>query len=71
MQNGFVEIFNGKMRDQSLNETLFCNLAHVRAMIEAWLTDCNTERPHSALGYQTATGFAMHPTNRNRPPQKA
>ncbi len=53
MQNGFVESFNGRMRDELLNETLFRNLAHARDLIAAWVTDYNTARPHSALGYQT------------------
>ena len=62
MQNGFVESFNGRMRDEFLNETLFRNLAHVRDLITAWVTDYNTARPHSALGYQTPAGFALHLT---------
>ena len=62
MQNGFVESLNGRMRDEFLNETLFRNLAHARALIAAWVTDYNTARPHSALGYQTPAGFALHLT---------
>jgi putative transposase len=62
MQNGFVESFNGRMRDEFLNETLFRNLGHARDLIAAWITDYNTERPHSALGYQTPAGFALHLT---------
>ncbi|MCQ0970120.1 IS3 family transposase [Paracoccus sp. TK19116] len=62
MQNGFVESFNGRMRDEFLNETLFRNLSHARALIAQWVTDYNTERPHSALGYQTPAGFALHLT---------
>jgi transposase InsO family protein len=60
MQNGFVESFNRRMRDELLNETLFRDLAHARDLIAAWVTDYNTERPHSALGYQTRAGFALH-----------
>ena len=60
MQNGFVESFNGRMRDEFLNETLFRNLVHTRDLIAAWVTDYNTARPHSALGYQTPAGFALH-----------
>lgn len=60
MQNGFVESFNGRMRDEFLNETLFRNIAHARDLIAEWVTDYNTERPHSALGYQTPAGFALH-----------
>jgi len=59
MQNVFVESYNGRMRDEFLNETLFRNLAHARDLITAWVTDYNTERPHSALGYQTPAGFAL------------
>ena len=62
MQNGFVESFNGRMRDEFLNETLFRNLAHARDLIAAWVTDYNTARPHSALGYQTPAGFALNLT---------
>ncbi len=53
MQNGFVESFNGRMRDELLNETLFHGLRHVRSDIARWIADYNTERPYSALGYQT------------------
>ncbi len=58
MQNGFVESFNGRMRDEILNETMFRTMAHARALIRAWTDDCNEERPHSALGYQTPKAFA-------------
>jgi len=53
MQNGFMEAFNGRMRDELLNESLFRGLDDARAQIAAWVADYNTERPHSALGYQT------------------
>ena len=59
MQNGFVESFNGRMRDELLNETLFRNLAHARVAIAAWANDYNTERPHSALDYQTPVAYAQ------------
>jgi len=58
MQNGFVESFNGRMRDELLNETLFHNLAQARVVISAWANDYNTERPHSALGYETPVAYA-------------
>ncbi len=58
MQNGFVESFNGRMRDELLNETMFRNLAHARIVIAAWAADCNTERPHSALDYQAPADYA-------------
>ena len=62
IQNGFVESFNGRMRDEFLNETLFRNLTHAREIIMAWVIDYNTARPHSALGYQSPTGVALYLT---------
>ena len=58
MQNGYVESFNGKMRDELLNETLFFSLDQARKLINAWVGDYNTSRPHSALNYQTPAAFA-------------
>nr|ALG05363.2 transponase B2 [uncultured bacterium 5H7] len=58
MQNGYVESFNGRMRDELLNETLFLSLDHARVVIAAWADDYNRERPHSALGYETPAAFA-------------
>ena len=49
MQNGFVESFNGRLRDECLNEHLFANLRHARALIGAWRDDYNHHRPHSSL----------------------
>ena len=53
MQNGFCESFNGRMRDELLNETLFFGLDHARTAITEWVDDYNERRPHSALGYLT------------------
>jgi len=58
MQNGFVESFNGRMRDELLNETLFLDLDQARQLIGAWVADYNTARPHSSLGYQTPVAYA-------------
>jgi putative transposase len=58
MQNGFVESFNGRMRDELLNETLFFGLDHARQVISEWVADYNTGRPHSSLAYQTPAAFA-------------
>tara|TARA_B100001939_G_C16876116_1_gene588742 strand:+ start:325 stop:1221 length:897 start_codon:yes stop_codon:yes gene_type:complete len=49
MQNGFVESFNGRLRDECLNETLFSSLRHARIVLAAWRHDYNHVRPHSAL----------------------
>ncbi len=57
-QNAFIENFNGRLRDELLNETLFPSLHHARATLAAWRTDYNTERPHSRLGWQTPAEFA-------------
>lgn len=57
MQNGYVESFNGRMRDELLKETLFLSLDHARVVI-AWADDYNQERPHPALGYETPAAFA-------------
>jgi putative transposase len=58
MQNGYIESFNGRMRDELLNETLFLDLDQARQLISAWVTDYNTARPHSSLGYQTPAAYA-------------
>ena len=60
MQNGFCESFNGRMRDELLNETLFFGLDHARTKITHWISDYNQRRPHSALGYQTSTAYAAN-----------
>jgi len=52
-QNAYIESFNGKFRDECLNEHWFQSLAHAQAIIQAWRTDYNEQRPHSMLGYQT------------------
>ncbi len=58
MQNGFCESFNGRMRDELLNESLFFGLDHARSAIAEWKEDFNTARPHSSLGYQTPAAYA-------------
>mgnify|MGYP001138680537 FL=1 len=58
MQNGYVESFNGRMRDELLNATLFMSLAHARVEIAAWVENYNRERPHSSLGYAIPAAFA-------------
>jgi hypothetical protein len=58
VQNAFIESFNGKFRDECLNENWFMSLAETREKIEAWRKDYNPSWPHSALGYQTPEEFA-------------
>ena len=57
-QNGYVESFNGRMRDELLNETLFLSMGHARDILAEWVDDYNTERPHSSLDYATPAAFA-------------
>jgi putative transposase len=57
-QNAFVESFNGRLRDELLNETLFTSLAHARATLAAWRQDYNHVRPHGALGYMVPSLYA-------------
>ncbi|MBY3294391.1 IS3 family transposase [Rhizobium laguerreae] len=58
MQNGYVESFNGRMRDELLNESLFFGLDHARSAIAEWADDYNHFRPHSSLGYKPPADFA-------------
>lgn len=58
-QNGYVESFNGKLRDECLNVNWFENLWDARQKIAAWQREYNEERPHSSLGYQTPAAFAQ------------
>ena len=66
-QNGFVESFNGRMRDELLNESLFFGLDHARQKVAAWALDYNTRRPHSSIGYLTPEAFAASLTATGRP----
>ena len=59
MQNGYLESFNGKFRDECLNQHWFLNLDDARRLIEVWRDDYNTTRPHSALGQVAPTVFAQ------------
>ena len=57
-QNAYVESFNGRLRDECLNEHWFLNLDHARAIIEAWRRGYNEERPKKALGGLTPAAYA-------------
>jgi len=50
MQNALVESFNGRLRDECLNEHIFGNLAEARKIIESWRINYNTQRPHTSPG---------------------
>ena len=58
MQNGRVESFNGRLRDECLNANWFATLNEAREKIELWRAEYNSERPHSSLAYRTPEEFA-------------
>jgi putative transposase len=58
VENAYIESFNGKFRDECLNEHWFVNIAHARRVIESWRIEYNTERPHSSLGDRTPVEYA-------------
>ena len=58
IENAYVESFNGKFRDECLNEHWFVSIAEAQAVIEAWRVDYNTVRPHHSLGQQTPAAYA-------------
>lgn len=58
MENGYIESFHGKFREECLNEHWFLTLDDARETIESWRIDYNQVRPHSSLGYRTPKEFA-------------
>jgi putative transposase len=58
IENAFVDSFNGKFRDECLNQHWFASVAEARQLIEAWRVDYNTLRPHNALRGPTPEQFA-------------
>jgi putative transposase len=63
-QNAFIESFNGRLRDELLNETLFRSLPHARSILEAWRADYNGQRPHSRLKWLTPNAYAAQQPQR-------
>ena len=59
VQNAYIESFNGKFRDECLNEHWFERLEQAREIVEDWRRDYNEERPHSSLGDRTPREFAL------------
>ena len=70
IQNAFIESFNGRLRDECLNEHDFATFADVRQILNSWRDRYNTARPHKALGWRTpeefASSFAISQTIKNR-----
>jgi putative transposase len=60
-ENGYVESFNGKLRDELLARETFTTLTEARILIERWRREYNTVRPHSALGYRPPAPEAVRP----------
>ncbi|MDN7992217.1 IS3 family transposase [Burkholderia orbicola] len=58
VENAYIESFNGRFRDECLNEHWFVSMRHAKQLIEEWRIEYNTERPHSSLGYLTPAQFA-------------
>ena len=64
-QNAYIESFNGRLRDECLNEHWFLNLTHAQTLIETWRREYNEERPKKALGGLTPAAYARHLAERS------
>ena len=62
-ENGYIESFIGKMRDELLNREIFYTLSEARVLIESWRKHYNTKRPHSSIGYQPPAPETIKPQN--------
>jgi transposase InsO family protein len=60
-ENGYIESFNGKLRDELLNVEIFDTLFEAKVLVERWRRDYNTLRPHSSLGYRPPAPEAIEP----------
>lgn len=63
-QNAYIESFNGRLRDECLNEHWFVSLAHAKVVIEAWRQEYNEERPKKSLDGMTPSAYARHLANK-------
>jgi putative transposase len=71
VQNAFIESFNGKFRDECLNEHWFVTLQEAQVVIEAWRREYNEERTHSTLGDVTPMEFINNHQDRSQTPQES
>ena len=62
-ENGYIESFNGKLRDEVLNREIFDTLYEAKVLVERWRNAYNHKRPHSALGYRPPVPEAVLPPN--------
>ena len=60
-ENGYIESFNGKLRDELLNREIFDSLWEAKVLIERWRVEYNCRRPHSSLGYRPPAPEAIEP----------
>jgi len=60
-ENGYIESFNGKLRDELLEREIFDTLWEAKILIERWRIEYNTRRPHSSLGYRPPAPEAIEP----------
>ena len=67
-ENGYIESFNGKFRDELLNLEIFDTLYEAKVLVERWRWEYNTIRPHSSLGYRPPTPEAIKPRWIEKPP---
>jgi len=66
-ENGYIESFNARIRDELLNRELFLSVTEAQWVIDRWRNDYNHHRPHSSLNYQTPAAFAAVCTDSIRP----
>ena len=60
-ENGYIESFNGKLRDEVLNREIFDTLHEAKVLVERWRNEYNHKRPHSAIGYRPPASEAVIP----------
>jgi transposase InsO family protein len=71
-ENGYIESFNGKLRDELLDRELFDTLLEAKVLVERWRRQYNTVRPHSSLGYQPPAPESIQPLSlASATPQRA
>ena len=58
-ENGYIESFNGRLRDDVLNREVFYSVKEAKVIVENWRLEYNNHRPHSGLGYMTPAGYAV------------
>jgi transposase InsO family protein len=70
MENGFIESFNGRLRDECLNGELFLDLLDARRKLATWRQDYNEKRPHSSIGNLTPIEYAQSVREKEGTPRR-